>query len=237
MPTLNQHLSQAESNERFAEGITALPTRFPDWEIIALFYSALHYADAFLATQEIHPGSHDSRIASVKLYIGAWEDYRHLYRLSLSRPVQHGIAHPGGSRRNQGRRVPPGEGRSPGPAAKANRRTAMQDRRSENCRRVGVRGQESWRKAARRPRPGVALHGHVPGLSRRMWRIGSRWRRRGRRISATRKWRSSVWVELSLLAEKLDEWEKIAWAWETIAKIWKEHFEDIDNSVRCMEQI
>lgn len=84
MPTLSQHLSQAESNERFAEGIAALPTRFPDWEIIALFYSALHYADAFLATQGIHPGSHDSRIASVKLYVGAWEDYRHLYRLSLA---------------------------------------------------------------------------------------------------------------------------------------------------------
>ena len=84
MPTLNQHLSQAESNERFAEGIAALPIRFPDWEIIALFYSALHYADALLATQGIHPGSHDSRIASVKLYIGSWEDYRHIYRLSLS---------------------------------------------------------------------------------------------------------------------------------------------------------
>ena len=84
MPTLNQHLSQAESNERFVESITALTTRFPDWEVIALFYSALHYADAFLATQGIHPRSHDSRIASVKLYIGAWEDYQHLYRLSLA---------------------------------------------------------------------------------------------------------------------------------------------------------
>ena len=84
MPALNQHLSQAQSNERFAEAITSLPTRFPDWEIIALFYSALQYADAFLATQGIHPGSHDSRIASAKLYIGAWEDYQHLYRLSIA---------------------------------------------------------------------------------------------------------------------------------------------------------
>ena len=84
MPTLNQHLSQAESNERFANGIAALPARFPDWEIIALFYSALHYADAFLATQGIHPGSRDSRITSVKLYIRAWEDYQHLYRINLA---------------------------------------------------------------------------------------------------------------------------------------------------------
>ena len=84
MPTLNQHLSRAERNERFAEAITSLPTRFSDWEIIALFYSALHYADALLATRGIHPGSHDSRIASVKLFTGAWEDHQHLYRLSLA---------------------------------------------------------------------------------------------------------------------------------------------------------
>ena len=84
MPTLNQHLSQAESNERFAESIAALPARFPDWEITALFYSALHYVDAFLSTQGIHPRNHDSRIESMKLYIRSWEDYRHLYRLSLA---------------------------------------------------------------------------------------------------------------------------------------------------------
>ena len=83
MPTLDQHLSFAESNERFAGSIAALPTRFPDWEITVLFYSALHYADAFLSTQGIHPRNHDSRIESIKLYISAWEDYRHLYRLSL----------------------------------------------------------------------------------------------------------------------------------------------------------
>lgn len=83
MPSLNQHLPLAESNERFAESIAALPTRFPDWEITVLFYSALHYVDAFLSTQGIHPRNHDSRIRSIRSYINAWEDYRDLYHLSL----------------------------------------------------------------------------------------------------------------------------------------------------------
>lgn len=83
MPTLNQHLPVAESNERFVESITFLPARFPNWEITALFYSALHYVDAFLSTQGIHPRSHDSRIRSIRTYIETWEDYRDLYQLSL----------------------------------------------------------------------------------------------------------------------------------------------------------
>ena len=83
MPTLNQHLSLAESNERFAESIAELPTRFPDWEITVLFYSALHYVDAFLSTQGIHPRSHDSRIQSIRSFINIWENYRDLYHLSL----------------------------------------------------------------------------------------------------------------------------------------------------------
>ena len=84
MPDSNQHLSLAQSNERFAESIAVLPVRFPDWETTALFYSALHYADAYLATHGIHPRNHDSRIESAKLFIRSWEDYRHLYRLSLA---------------------------------------------------------------------------------------------------------------------------------------------------------
>lgn len=83
MPALNQRLPLAESNERFAESIAVLPTRFPDWEITALFYSALHYVDAFLSTQDIHPRSHDRRIVSIRHYTGTWEDYRDLYTLSL----------------------------------------------------------------------------------------------------------------------------------------------------------
>ncbi len=83
MPELNQHLTLADSNERFAESIAALPTRFPDWEIIALFYSTLHYVDAFLSTQGVHPRNHDNRIASIRRYTNAWEDYRYLYTLSL----------------------------------------------------------------------------------------------------------------------------------------------------------
>ena len=83
MPSLNQHLPLAENNESFADSITSLPARFPDWEITALFYSALHYVDAFLSTQDIHPRSQDSRIRSIRSFAESWEDYRDLYQLSL----------------------------------------------------------------------------------------------------------------------------------------------------------
>lgn len=83
MPALNQHLPLAESNESFVVSITSLPARFPDWEITALFYSALHYVDAFLSTQGIHPRSHDSRIRSIRSFTNSWEDFRDLYNLSL----------------------------------------------------------------------------------------------------------------------------------------------------------
>ena len=84
MPELHQHLPQAEKNERLAESITLLPERFPDWEITALFYSALHYVDAFLATQNVHPRTHDRRIESIRAFVESWEDFRHLYQVSLN---------------------------------------------------------------------------------------------------------------------------------------------------------
>ena len=84
MPELYQHLPLAEKNEKFADSISLLPERYPDWEITALFYSALHYVDAFLATQNVHPRTHDRRIESIRAFVESREDYRHLYQMSLN---------------------------------------------------------------------------------------------------------------------------------------------------------
>ena len=83
MPSRHQHLPLAEFNEEFAETIAALPQRFPAWEIVALFYAALHYVDAALSLSNTHPGSHESRIAAFRGVAETWADYRHLHRLSL----------------------------------------------------------------------------------------------------------------------------------------------------------
>ena len=83
MPTTQQHLDWAERNERFAESISALPVRFPDWEITTLFYSALHYIDALLATRSEFPKSHKRRLDAIALMPGLKDDYSSLYERSM----------------------------------------------------------------------------------------------------------------------------------------------------------
>jgi uncharacterized protein (UPF0332 family) len=87
MPTHAQHIRQAEWNERavrvldqadYSEG------RLTDWEVTALFYSALHYVDAFLDfTVGLHPRNHRARneLVTSRTAIGLY--YLRLYHRSL----------------------------------------------------------------------------------------------------------------------------------------------------------
>ena len=84
MLTAQEHLALAEKNEQFAEAISALPQRFPEWEITALFYSALHYVSAFLASQGYNPHNHSRRNSLIGDLTGASLDYQNLYRLSMN---------------------------------------------------------------------------------------------------------------------------------------------------------
>ena len=59
MPSRDDHLRQAQHNLEFSESLD--PASYPDWLATGLFYTALHYIDAFLATKGIHPGKHDVR--------------------------------------------------------------------------------------------------------------------------------------------------------------------------------
>ena len=61
MPELQRHLPQAEKNERLANAMVSLSERYTEWEVTILFYSALHYVDAFLATRGLHPKDHRER--------------------------------------------------------------------------------------------------------------------------------------------------------------------------------
>ena len=81
MLNAQDHLALAEKNEQFAEALPALPQRFPEREITALFYSALHYASAFLATQGHYPESHGHRNNLVRNLTNIGEHYRNLYSL------------------------------------------------------------------------------------------------------------------------------------------------------------
>jgi hypothetical protein len=57
-PTKDEHRAKAEHNEFLAN---ELDNPFWDWAITGLFYSALHYVEAYLATKGIHFRRHKLR--------------------------------------------------------------------------------------------------------------------------------------------------------------------------------
>ena len=82
MLTTQDHLALAVRNEQFAEALSALSQRFPEWEVTAVFYAALHYVSAFLTTQGHDPENHGHRNDLVSRLTDIGEDYRNLYSFS-----------------------------------------------------------------------------------------------------------------------------------------------------------
>lgn len=90
MPNLAEHLEQVERNESLYKDLCRLYTSVPqysEWEVVALFYAALHYVDAWLASSgHIHPRNHSQRTAIVmndSALIPISDQYGKLYRLSV----------------------------------------------------------------------------------------------------------------------------------------------------------
>ena len=87
MPDPANHLLQAQKNERFYQQLDLDSTEFHDWAIIGLFYSALHYIDAYLATQGLENiSNHGIRLNEVSRaespLFPIYPSYRHLYQWS-----------------------------------------------------------------------------------------------------------------------------------------------------------
>lgn len=83
MHTPYEHLAQAERNEEFANAISGLETRFTEWEVTALFYSALHYVSAFLATQGYDVKNHHQRRNLIAQHTNVSHEYDNLLQHSL----------------------------------------------------------------------------------------------------------------------------------------------------------
>lgn len=86
MPSEAEHLSQADKNETVSREIAvpgALSSRSTDWEVTTLFYSALHFVDAFLDHhQSIHPKNHSERkkwVSNVSQLKPITKNYLELY--------------------------------------------------------------------------------------------------------------------------------------------------------------
>ncbi len=78
MPTTPEHKAKAAANEAFASTLDA-PSW--DWAVSGLFYSALHYVEAYLATKNVHSGSHpvrDSHIQKDTVLKTVYKSYREL---------------------------------------------------------------------------------------------------------------------------------------------------------------
>ena len=58
--------------------------RCPEWEVTILFYSALHYVDASLATHEAHPKNHHERKALVASLTNFARYYDILFKRSMN---------------------------------------------------------------------------------------------------------------------------------------------------------
>ena len=83
MQTPSDHLTDAARNEEFASAIRTLPTRYPEWEVTVLFYCALHYLDAYLATQGHYPENHFQRNRLVRSVSNVSTEYLYLFQQSI----------------------------------------------------------------------------------------------------------------------------------------------------------
>lgn len=62
MPSRDEHVLKAEGNEAFAGTIEPTSQARIDWKLVVLFYTAMHYVEAYLAkNMQMHLRSHTTR--------------------------------------------------------------------------------------------------------------------------------------------------------------------------------
>ena len=84
MADWQQYLQKAERNEKLADDLASLPQRYPEWEITALFYSALHYANAFLASRGQSAEFHRERYTLLASQTSLGKEYDTLFHRSMN---------------------------------------------------------------------------------------------------------------------------------------------------------
>jgi uncharacterized protein (UPF0332 family) len=94
----DEHILKACHNEKFYSSFDIKTTTFRDWVVTGLFYCALHYVDAYLATQGIHPKHHEGfgerndRVEHALDLKAIWGYYRALQDDSRDARYGYGIA-------------------------------------------------------------------------------------------------------------------------------------------------
>lgn len=65
-PSPQDHRNQARTNERFYQALGDRNAQYPQWAMVALFYTALHEVQAFLIAHGQRPDSHRERKAVLR---------------------------------------------------------------------------------------------------------------------------------------------------------------------------
>jgi hypothetical protein len=85
MPREDQHRTRSERNEQFANSLDVADPIAENWAVVAAFYSALHYVEAYFTKQgggcREHKERNERFKADIKLRY-AYANYSYLYTLS-----------------------------------------------------------------------------------------------------------------------------------------------------------
>jgi hypothetical protein len=91
VPTRDEHINRAEENEQMAKAMDLSKGVNVGWAITIIYYSALHYVDAYLEVQSIRPPNHEERDARVNSKLkDIYNEYRYLKH--KSREARYSIA-------------------------------------------------------------------------------------------------------------------------------------------------
>ncbi len=81
MPSESVHKRQAEHNKQFLDWLDLDTTKYLDWAVTVIFYTALHFVEWLLASKGLHSDTHDTRhqlMGSVSELKPIYPDYREL---------------------------------------------------------------------------------------------------------------------------------------------------------------
>ncbi len=85
MSSKQEHIKWAEHNEAFIDSLNLDATPYRDWVVTGMFYAAVHYVEAYLATRNKHSRDHRARDSTVKRLLPAIShNYRSLKDESIN---------------------------------------------------------------------------------------------------------------------------------------------------------
>ena len=82
MPSQADHINKAERNRDFADAMRPVNPTVVGWSLVVLFYSALHYVEAFHAKHHTHCTTHKQRNGEISRNPQLSVIYRHYQELS-----------------------------------------------------------------------------------------------------------------------------------------------------------